>query len=153
MSDLILERFCDSADHGTFGVISFRGSRQCNTVERPWLDNIPFKSCIPAGRYRLIPFHRLNGQDVYALVNEDLRVYLTKEDMDEAGGQGRYAILIHIANYIDDVVGCIGPGDHWTWSSDKNCLMVTSSRTTTAKLMRLISSKQIDAIEIIWKHH
>ena len=36
---------------GTFGVLIDGKTQFCLSVEPPWKDNIPFVSCIPAGRY------------------------------------------------------------------------------------------------------
>jgi len=150
---LHLIRFCDEINQGVFGELHYNGERLAYTVEKPWVRNIPFKSCIPDGRYKLVPFQRSNGQNVYALVNEDLKVYLTKEDMDAAGGFGRYACLIHIANTVDDVVGCIGPGKQWTWWESKGKLMVTSSSATCDLVFDTIRDNDIKHINITWKHY
>jgi len=150
---LILERFCDSQKHGTFGIISYKGEQIAVTVEKPWSDNKPFESCIPQGKYKLVTFIRGNGDHVFALINKEIGVYKTQADMMASGGKGRYSILIHVANYADDVVGCIGPGEEWTWDSRKEILMVTKSGKTTAKLLSLIRKNNITDIEIFWKEH
>ena len=65
------------------------------TIERPWLNNIPFKSCIPEGQYRV---RRTNsprfGPDTWQV-----------QDVPD-----RTHILFHVANTSADVVGCIGCG-------------------------------------------
>ena len=57
---MILTRFT-STDHGTFGKL-YVGDKTFFTVEKPWLNNTPFKSCIPSGEYKLIP-HGVYGND------------------------------------------------------------------------------------------
>jgi hypothetical protein len=71
------------------------GEESYYTIEKPWRHNEPFKSCIPEGDYTL---ERVNsprfGEDVWQV----------------AEVPGRTHILIHVANYSADVVGCIGLG-------------------------------------------
>ena len=65
------------------------------TIERPWLNNVPFKSCIPTGQYKV---RRTNsprfGPDTWQV-----------QDVPD-----RTHILFHVANTSADVVGCIGCG-------------------------------------------
>lgn len=69
-------------------------------IERPWLDNRPLESCIPTGQYALVPYSSTKYPDVWAFVGGTVGV---------ARGE-RYNCLIHIANYVHDVVGCLGLG-------------------------------------------
>ncbi|MCX2780412.1 DUF5675 family protein [Microbulbifer thermotolerans] len=77
------------------------------TVERPWLGNKPFESCIPEGVYRCLPYSSAKFPDVWEL-----------QDVP-----GRSKILIHVGNYASDVVGCIAvgsslaPGGWWVTKS------------------------------------
>ncbi len=64
------------------------------TVERPWLDNKPFESCIPTGEYSLNWHESPKFDWCYEVENVE----------------GRTHILLHVANYPTDVVGCIGLG-------------------------------------------
>ena len=75
-----------STSHGTFGVLQF-GSDSVKTLELPWRDNRPQRSCIPAGTYRV------------SIVNSPKfgRVYGVQ------GVKGRSSILIHPANFAGDV--------------------------------------------------
>lgn len=65
------------------------------TIERPWLNNVPFESCIPTGQYKV---RRTNsprfGPDTWQI-----------QDVPD-----RTHILFHVANTSADVVGCIGCG-------------------------------------------
>jgi hypothetical protein len=84
------------------------------TLERPWIPwavsgGKPFSSCVPDGVYLLEPFIRNNAEHVYSLRSEENGVFVTKEQADFAGG-GRYACLLHSANFVYQVVGCIAPG-------------------------------------------
>lgn len=90
---ILLERTAFKS-HGTFGVLRVRDC-EFHTVERPWLDNVPFVSCIPAREYTLgLRFFRRRGYWTYEVEN------VPKRD----------AILIHIANSPHEVQGCIGIG-------------------------------------------
>ena len=85
---LTLARFCYSP-LGVFGRLN-----QFYTVERPWLNNQPFLSCIPTGTYlcvrKTFPKHG--------------------ETFEVTGVPGRSAILFHAGNTIHDFEGCIGLG-------------------------------------------
>jgi hypothetical protein len=102
-----LIRYCYAPEH-TLGYL-IAGRFRCYTIERPWIPDIthgskPYESCVPDGRYKLEPHNGNEHSDTWALVNPELQVYHYHE------GPGRSAILFHVANYVDDVVGCIGPG-------------------------------------------
>lgn len=118
----------ESADDGTFGVMRF-GTLELHTIERPWLNNEPFKSCIPPGEYALHPFTRPNGDQVYALTGGTV-------SLDKTDGFRRYLILIHVGNYMTDVVGCIAPGMY------RNGNMVSESKKAMMKLMNLLGGTE-----------
>ena len=107
-----------TSDQGTFGKMAGPGLF-VYTMERPWRNNEPNVSCIPAGKYELRPRDYNRGGypavEVFAV-------------------PGRTHILAHIGNTIDDVQGCICPGlgygvVHGQWA-------VTSSKAAFAELMR-----------------
>jgi hypothetical protein len=109
--ELTLDRF-SYASTETEGVLSV-ADFDLATIERPWVHwddagGKPFQSCVPDGRYILEPWTRPNRGEVYILSNPELGVYRLKEDRPH--GVGRYLVLIHVANYVSDVVGCIAPG-------------------------------------------
>ena len=89
-----------STDEGTFGVLTF-GKDAVHTVELPWRDNKPRRSCIPTGAYSC------------AMVNSPRfgRVYGVR------GVPGRTHVLLHAANLAGDtdlgwttqLHGCIAP--------------------------------------------
>ena len=90
--NLILERHSYSP-LGTFGRLFANGSI-FHTVERQWLGNKRNVSCIPEGTYTVLPYSSAKYQNVWEL-----------QDVP-----GRSKILIHVANYPDEVEGCIGLG-------------------------------------------
>jgi len=88
----------------TLGPISSQGSlwlndaRYCDTLERPWLNNQPQVSCIPEGAYDI----RLD------VSNHFKRLMPHVLDVP-----GRAGILIHPANWVAQLKGCIAVGmDH-----------------------------------------
>jgi hypothetical protein len=144
MKKLLLERQPSGAAE-TQGFLSFPGHILA-TIEQEWRRD-PARSggesnnsCVPVGTYRLRPHQRPDkddgtpGDHVVALINEDLGVYYLKEDLPPEGG--RYLILLHIANWSHNVVGCIGPG---TGKKDSDQgPMVTSSRAAMNEIMDYI---------------
>jgi hypothetical protein len=102
---MILTRYGSIPGQGTFGELTHNGF-SCKTIEREWLDNKPFVSCIPAGEYKLIPHTRPNGDEVYAIVNESTGIYQYPNPKAK-----RDLILIHKANIMTELAGCIAPGN------------------------------------------
>ncbi len=155
MKKLLLERLPTTADH-TEGFLSWNGEVLC-TIERPWIEDPagklggkPNESCVPAGTYKLVPYTRSrDGKQVVALVNESLGVYFTKADMDAAGKGGRFKILIHIANWVKDIIGCIGPGIYKADTSLSSGRMVAKSTDAMKQVMAFINGDEAE-IEIKW---
>lgn len=133
-TQLVLERYCYSETE-TEGHLWLNDSEYVYTLERPWIDDVPggmpFESCVPDGEYSLRHHVRPNGDRVFALWNPDLHVYYTKQERGD--NEGRYLILLHSANWIEQIVGCIAPGLVRTIYENKR--MVRSSRQAMAKIM------------------
>jgi len=132
--DLLLQRHA-YGDNETEGKLWLKDGTCLSTLERPWRSGapggMPFESCVPDGAYRLKPHTRPNGDNVFALWNPDLHVYYTKEERGDR--PGRYLILIHAANWVEQVVGCIAPG--LTRTIAENKIMVRSSREAMRRIM------------------
>ena len=81
----------------TYGVLLQGEIPFAVTLERPWLDNRPMESCIPAGAY------------------ECRRVASPKfgNTFEVTGVPGRSAILFHRGNLADDSLGCILVGEQF----------------------------------------
>jgi hypothetical protein len=93
MKKVLLERFAYSP-MGTFGVLTV-DDFECYTVERPWLDNKASESCIPEGAYGIeLGMYNRGGYPAYEIM-----------DVPD-----RSLIKMHIANNMNDVVGCVGFG-------------------------------------------
>jgi hypothetical protein len=149
---MVLERFLDHEDLGVFGKLFINGKFQCYTVEQPWNDNKPYKSCVPVGEYELIEYRSPKYSDTYALENPDLHVYAKQED---AHDKDRFACLLHSANWSHQLQGCIAFGQELSWGNHKDkdpALMVTNSRYTTGTVLRVIKNLHIDSLVIRWKH-
>lgn len=105
--NILLTRYSYSPTE-TQGIL-YIGDELFYTIEKPWRNNVPYKSCIPEGVYEVEPFKRPNGQSVYRLWGPDYDVYREESDIP-ARKTGRFLILIHQANFEREVVGCIAPG-------------------------------------------
>lgn len=122
------------------------GELKLQTIERPWIPSTvgglggePFRSCVPPGLYKLERFTRPSGEKVFMLTNPQLDIYGLERDIPSSRkGLARYLCLIHTANYVHDVVGCIGPGmkryhDGHEW-------MVTDSKSAMIALRNTVGS-------------
>lgn len=107
-----LERFAYLGDC-TRGALTI-GNHTFQTIEKPWVaykeaaGGTPFESCIPDSTYRLRAHIRPGGRKAFILSNSNVGVF--EQDADRPASQGRYLILIHPGNTVEDVVGCIAPG-------------------------------------------
>ena len=126
-------------DKGTFGAwYDDSGAFICHSMERPWLNNSPFTSCVPEGTYGLEPYHSSKFGDTYALVNHDLGVGILEGESD------RYAILIHSANWVEQLQGCIAPGTDLTVLNGK--WAISASRNALKKIIELIDGGESQLI-------
>lgn len=102
MENLILKRtyFKDATVGHLF--MEDRSNPVWCTIERPWLDNTPFKSCIPEGRYLVEPFSGDRYKEVWQV-----------KDVPN-----RTAILFHVGNWARNSVGCILPGLSFGYMKD-----------------------------------
>lgn len=128
---LHLKREANIPGQGMFGKLTTDGFESL-TVEREWLDNKPFVSCIPAGDYVLVP-HKYQGRyDTFALVG-----YSVSHQQQE--GFERYAVVIHVANVQSELAGCIAPGSGRGFLRGQYA--VTNSGPTTDRLMEILHSR------------
>jgi hypothetical protein len=119
-------------------------------IERPWIPDPagsaggkPFESCIPVGVYETLPHTRPDGAHVVALFNHELGVYYAKAD--RPNDTGRYLILLHVANWVSEVVGCCAPGLYH--ADNPNGRMVSSSGKAMRRIMNYIDGDDCE-IEI-----
>lgn len=116
-------------EHATLGSLTFHHSPQeglshspldlLYTVELPWRDNQKRISCIPEGTYYCRPRYSDKHENHFIL-----------DDVP-----GRELILIHVANYTRELLGCIAPGlKHADIDSDR-IMDVTSSRAAMERIL------------------
>lgn len=105
-------------DDCTVGILDAGDFRLC-TIELPWINNEKLVSCIPKGTYICKNNHKSPSQgsciSITSVVN-------------------RSDILIHVANFTSDLLGCIGVGDSIRDLNSKP--MVTNSKTSLKLLMK-----------------
>ena len=87
----------------TDGVLYMPSGRAFKTLERPWKNNVPFTSCVPDGMYKITPWRSPRHGDCYILEGEG--VGHTKG--------WRTHILLHPANSIAELQGCVALGLGW----------------------------------------
>lgn len=109
------------SDNGrcTLGTLRINGGL-FQTLERPWQPGPPGgvkgASCVPPGLYRLFRHDTEAHPRSFALVNEALGVYHYEVP---PGQQGRTACLIHIANWVSELRGCVAIGMARTQNGDE----------------------------------
>lgn len=98
---------------------------ECYTLELPWKDNERRVSCIPEGEYKAIK-HRSPkfGNSVWI------------QDVP-----GRSEILIHPANYVRQLLGCIAVGSDLRDIDGDGLEDTTNSRNTMDKLLSFLPKK------------
>ena len=94
----------------------------CKTLELPWKSNKRNVSCIPKGVYHVV--HRNSKKYGDHLHIEDV--------------PGRDYILIHAANYVRQLEGCIAVGSTHADIDMDGITDVTSSRVTLKKLIEIV---------------
>ena len=114
--ELVLNRTYHTG--GTNGTLTINNSFQCYTIELPWVDNLPRRSCIPEGRYELKKRYSPKFKD-HLLVQ---------------GVPGRSLVLLHPANdALKELKGCIAPV-----SSLDGAGKGSNSRKAYKKLLQLV---------------
>lgn len=99
----------------TLGKLS-SGLLALETLERPWVPSdlnlcgMKGVSCVPAGDYQLVPHNSDAHLNVWALVNPALGVYHWDADVPITCALARTTVLIHAANYPEELRGCIAVG-------------------------------------------
>lgn len=105
----------------------------CFTLELPWVDNKQNISCIPIGIYTVVK----RTSDKYGL-------HFHIKDVSD-----RSYILIHQANFIDQLRGCIAVGDKLTDINGDGLRDVTNSKSTMNKLLNVLpNSFQLEIVNL-----
>ena len=137
MPNVILERFAYAPD-GTFGRLMLPNGQRFFTVERPWLSNKPFESCIPDGIYTLEK--RRSG----VVERSTEGNYVTGWEVTHV--PGRTYIMIHPGNWPENFQGCIGVGLNYEVIDGVNG--VTQSRLAFAQVMAALDGRASWRLEI-----
>lgn len=122
-------------DEVTLGRL-YVGDVVLRSLERPWRvartrGGSPNVSCVPDAAYSLVRHARPNGDVCLALRNPDCGVFYSTEHLPPEGG--RTLILIHSANFVEELQGCLAPGLAATIHENRH--MVTASRQAMAIVM------------------
>jgi hypothetical protein len=126
-----------STDQGTEGHL-ITADFACRTLELPWRNNMPNRSCIPPGIYE-------------AVIRSSSRFGRTYWILEV---EGRSWILIHSLNLAGDVEkgwkthseGCIGLGKYMGWLHKQRAVLL--SRVTVRKFINHMKNKPF-TLEII----
>ena len=136
MTGLVLERQEFSRDW-IIGSFYYDGEFICYSLERPWLNNKPFESCVPEGEYEL-KYHRYKGRlDTFALIGETVSHFPSDKQ--------RNLILIHPANQVHELQGCIATGTTKLSGEGR----IVKSLDAHKKLMNVILTKNINNLSIL----
>ena len=98
---------------------------ECVTLELPWRENAKRISCIPKGTYTAQP----RVSDKYGRHMHILNV------------PNRDFILIHEANYVHQLQGCIAIGAKVADINGDGMMDITSSKLTKARFMEFMDGK------------
>jgi hypothetical protein len=101
------------------GQVLFR----CFTLELPWKENQRQISCIPAGRYQVVPRHSPKYKNHLHILDVPNRTW----------------ILIHEANFVHQLMGCIAVGESRIDLNGNGLLDITRSVATKNKLLTYIT--------------
>jgi hypothetical protein len=96
---------------------------QCFTLELPWLNNLPQKSCIPAGRYKIVPRFSAKYKNHLHILDVPNRSW----------------ILIHEANYVHQLLGCIAVGKARRHLNGDGLRDITDSIITKQRILEYIT--------------
>ncbi len=140
---VVLNRF-SYAPTETEGILTISGTDvKLATIEQPWVPNPngekggkPFQSCVPDGMYKLLPWKRPSGAEVYLMLNPDLGVH--KLPADHEAGNGRDLCLIHLANFVTDIAGCVGPGLKRTLLKNRKTAQVERAVSSSGAAMGVL---------------
>ena len=128
-----LQLIRDYAGLCTLGRLTVDAALTLQTLARPWVADPPYlcgppdTSCVPAGTYELVLHDTPKFPRHFALVNEALGVY---HEAVPGVRVGRTACLLHVANDVDQLEGCIAVGRTREYVGDQ--WMVLNSRDAYA---------------------
>ena len=116
-------------------------------IEQPWRDNRPYRSCIPAGIYSLVPWTSPKHGECFAFMGGT--VALRQEDL-YLPSITRFACLVHVANYADQVEGCFGLGLQTGRRDADRAAAVWKSRMALQELRDVLGSDPYHIAYVRW---
>lgn len=138
-----IERYA-STKNGVQSNVTFEGNHW-HGLERPWLDNLPFMSCIPTGEYVLLPWESPTFGPVYIFIGGTVSV--------EEGFGTRYTCLIHAANYTRQLQGCLALGQNKSdWHEPEKSAAVWSSRNALDDFKSKLGYSEPVLASISWEY-
>jgi hypothetical protein len=120
------------------------GTYKWQTLERPWVHsdlNVCGQkgvSCVPSGDYKLTPHNSEAHPKVWALVNAKLGVYHWDADVPFTCDLARTMVLIHAANWPEELRGCIAVGKSRVKANGR--WMIQQSRDALNELRNVLSA-------------
>lgn len=111
-----LYRYDLGADN-TLGILFYEGQYVCDTLELPWRNNERQVSCIPDGDYHIEEYSSPHFEECIVV-----------KDVPDRDG-----ILIHPANTVTELKGCIAVGI-------KSLEIVLHSKDSLSKVLSLLGS-------------
>ena len=124
----ILERFAYTP-FCTLGTLTYNG-RSLVTIEKPWLGNMPYESCIPEGVYTCKRYRSERFPNTFEITDVE----------------GRSHILFHVGNSAKDVEGCIALGQY----VDQDKYEIRNSRFAFREFMA--DTSKYDEFELKIRH-
>jgi Family of unknown function (DUF5675) len=89
----------------------FVGETALMTLELPWRNNLPDASCVPLGKYDLIPYNSPAHGPTWCLENTELKVMgCDILSTDQIARGYRSMVELHAANWSTQLLGCIALG-------------------------------------------
>lgn len=112
-------------DQGTQGVLILSDRVYCNTLELPWRNNQPRRSCIPCGEYDVAIRQSPKFGAIYEVQLVPNRSYILTHSGNLAGDVSK--------GFLSHVEGCILLGSRWGIINKQ--LAILNSRPTVRKFM------------------
>lgn len=131
----MIELLRDNKPDRTPGIMTLEDGTEFCTMERPWIQNMQAVSCIPEGVYRL------DLRDSNVINRTTKGKYLKGWEVTNV--PNRSLIMIHIANFPYQLMGCIAVGMKHGFLPSRNGqeYAVLQSAIAFEKMMTILSAR------------
>lgn len=126
MKILTLRRFVPENTVSTYGVLIYEKQPIAVTLELPDKNNEPNTSCIPTGEYICKPYSSEKYPNTWEVTNVPNRTY----------------ILIHKANFLRDIKGCIAIASEFDDINNDGVVDIMYSVKGFNKFMKIVDGEQ-----------